>query len=811
MIYWEGKIRSKTQGFDGTYLVTDAVYDQVGRLAYSYSPYFEGSSRTQYVHYDYDDLNRVSVETNLPDNTSTTYAYDPLKITTTKAGQTYEKDFDASGLVTQSIDPGGTIQYVYNAEGKTKQINSPSGNTIIEYDDYGYQSSLQDIDAGTIEYVYNAFGELETQTDAKGNQQTLEYDDIGRVISKSWTGGETITYSYNALNEQIKSITSSSGVKQRFVYDNLNRLQTRVDSINNNNKFTASYSYDTESGDLENALLNNTVSIDYRYNTYGYLNQVSTNSHTVWTATSMNKYGIVDNFTLGNQATTSISYDSYGFVSGIETTKNSTYMQNWDYEFNHTTGNMTSRTGLNSSGNSVEESFTYDDLKRLLTYSIGQNVNTITYDDDGIGNITNKTDVGDYNYTAGVHNVETISDPTTLMSNLPEQEIEYTKFNKVSYIGDFLSTPEDRELTITYGPDEERVKTVYTVDDVVTKTKYFALGQYEKEVDANDNVRELYYISAADGVVAVLERVNSQNNIYYIHNDYLGSYDVISNSDGTVRERYNYDPWGRRRNPDDWSYNNVPTSFFIDRGFTSHEHLDQFGLINMNGRVYDPLIAMFLSPDNNVQASDFTQNFNRYTYCLNNPLIYSDPSGNTIIPIEESGIDFWTWSGGGGSLGSGYSHVDGSWRGASGIHEAGPDIFYYKDEDYGKSSEGGNGTGAYGIYYDNLTGTYRCTNTGEAFTNQEASFLVPIVLGALFGFNSDLESNSLVNSYLVYDWSSSEGTSMTSGTLIWYDGNGNLIAGWNARSGKQKFIINIKWCMGIVKFSFKRQSSRFCS
>jgi len=47
----------------------------------------------------------------------------------------------------------------------------------------------------------------------------------------------------------------------------------------------------------------------------------------------------------------------------------------------------------------------------------------------------------------------------------------------------------------------------------------------------------------------------------------------------------------------------------------------------MNGRLYDPLVARFLSPDNYVQAPDFTQNFNRYTYCLNNPLKYTDPSG----------------------------------------------------------------------------------------------------------------------------------------------------------------------------------------
>jgi RHS repeat-associated protein len=92
---------------------------------------------------------------------------------------------------------------------------------------------------------------------------------------------------------------------------------------------------------------------------------------------------------------------------------------------------------------------------------------------------------------------------------------------------------------------------------------------------------------------------------------------------------YSFDAYGRRRDKDDWSYTltNEP-AFFADRGFTGHEHLDQFGLINMNGRLYDPQVGRFLSPDNYVQSPDFTQSFNRYSYCLNNPLRYTDPSGD---------------------------------------------------------------------------------------------------------------------------------------------------------------------------------------
>ncbi|NCA86836.1 MAG: RHS repeat-associated core domain-containing protein, partial [Clostridia bacterium] len=68
-------------------------------------------------------------------------------------------------------------------------------------------------------------------------------------------------------------------------------------------------------------------------------------------------------------------------------------------------------------------------------------------------------------------------------------------------------------------------------------------------------------------------------------------------------------------------------NFLFARGYTGHEHLDEFGLINMNGRMYDPLLGRMLSPDNYVQAPDNSQNFNRYSYAMNNPLVYTDPDG----------------------------------------------------------------------------------------------------------------------------------------------------------------------------------------
>ena len=76
---------------------------------------------------------------------------------------------------------------------------------------------------------------------------------------------------------------------------------------------------------------------------------------------------------------------------------------------------------------------------------------------------------------------------------------------------------------------------------------------------------------------------------------------------------------------------NLTGTFRFDRGFTGHEHYTDLNIINMNGRLYDPVIARFFSPDNFVQAPDFTQSYNRYSYCLNNPLQYVDPSGESFI------------------------------------------------------------------------------------------------------------------------------------------------------------------------------------
>ena len=112
----------------------------------------------------------------------------------------------------------------------------------------------------------------------------------------------------------------------------------------------------------------------------------------------------------------------------------------------------------------------------------------------------------------------------------------------------------------------------------------------------------------------------------YVLKDHIGSlYATVTNGDV---EYYSFDAWGRDRNHNTLQYDNISTTF--DRGFCMHEHYRDFNLINMNGRLYDPLVGRMLSPDIVIQNPEYSQSYNRYSYCFNNPLRFTDPSGYVV-------------------------------------------------------------------------------------------------------------------------------------------------------------------------------------
>ena len=133
---------------------------------------------------------------------------------------------------------------------------------------------------------------------------------------------------------------------------------------------------------------------------------------------------------------------------------------------------------------------------------------------------------------------------------------------------------------------------------------------------------------------------NSDPGAYYlVYQDQLGSILRVTDTNGadplingtSTAVKMSFDPWGQLRDADTWESSstspmeaaNFPV--WLWRGYTGHEHLTAFSLINMNGRCYDPALGRMLSADNYVQSGGSTQSFNRYSYVMNNPMKYTDP------------------------------------------------------------------------------------------------------------------------------------------------------------------------------------------
>ncbi|MBR6441340.1 MAG: hypothetical protein IKS44_04755, partial [Bacteroidales bacterium] len=290
----------------------------------------------------------------------------------------------------------------------------------------------------------------------------------------------------------------------------------------------------------------------------------------------------------------------------------------------------------------LRETFTYDELDRLDSIWLnGALTGRMAY--DAFGRMTDKMADGQMVFASAQHDYtgpdgqlrpHAISSAEMGGNPFPtaQLDIDYTMFDKVRrmYFGN------EKHLYYTYGHDHQRTWMLGDYPDGSHCEKTYVGGC---EIVKRDGIVSNYtYLSGPLGVFAVVEqRAGYRPRMHYVLKDHLGSWTTVTNAVGQVEQEVSFDAWGTPRDPETWSgeYNNT---LFCDRGFTGHEHLNVFGLINMNGRCYDPVMSTFLSVDNYVQCPDFSQNFNRYAYCYNNPLKYTDPSGEELCTLAVLGI-----------------------------------------------------------------------------------------------------------------------------------------------------------------------------
>jgi RHS repeat-associated protein len=159
---------------------------------------------------------------------------------------------------------------------------------------------------------------------------------------------------------------------------------------------------------------------------------------------------------------------------------------------------------------------------------------------------------------------------------------------------------------------------------------------YEKRVATDGTESHVMYVLAGGDVKAqiVVDGASGDPQIDYLMRDHLGS--VTKAGGNGVWPDMRFDPYGGRiaTTPPPTPISESPSSR-VRLGFTGQEEDDDLGLVNMNGRIYDPAIARFLTPDPLVSMHSPSQSWNRYSYAENSPLRFVDPSG--FDPQDGSG------------------------------------------------------------------------------------------------------------------------------------------------------------------------------
>ncbi|WP_198666927.1 FG-GAP-like repeat-containing protein [Taibaiella helva] len=661
--------RVAVTGYNGQMIFVDDRYDSKGQLARRSNPYFEGTTLQNSI-FGYDNYGRRTYH-NIPGGNNTTYAYalvgdKYITTATNAAGQAQKTYMDKSGRIVAAEDNGGMLEYIYHSSGNKKMttLNGVAVETI-EYDDLGRQKKKTDPNYGSFEYAYNVYDEMISQKDPKGVTYTFTYNELGALKDK--TGPEGVyTYTYNtaAAGPSCGKMTMLTGPGATHNYNHgLGSKVNFEEQITGSLSFKTQYTYDIY-GRLKSTIYPNNATVEYTYNENdGSLAAIGKPGATygtpmgplpayMYSVVNKNAFGQVTTSGYQSQFTSgplgvipfsfksTQSFDTYGYLTGQSTiiqgsnTSPAVTLRNFGYQIQPATGNLSWRKDYKYN---LQEDFSYDDLNRL-TVAQGQVTGpfpammvtqTVDYTPDQNGNIWKKSDAGTFAYDQA-NRVSEISPYVNIPS--VEQNLTYTPFRMVATIAEGNSN-----AAFAYWADGERSKMDIYQNNVLQKTKYYAQN-FEKEIDAiTGSVRERTYVYGPEGtLVAILERKDGVDRTYYVSTDHLGSITQIFDESGTIVEEKSFDAWGRARDPQTWAALAVtgPGNGW-DRGYTAHEHLPQFGLINMNGRIYDPLLGRMLGPDPFIMGQDNTQGYNRYTYALNNPLRYTDPSGHfvAVVPL----------------------------------------------------------------------------------------------------------------------------------------------------------------------------------
>lgn len=617
-----GRLTTTTDPLGG---VTSLAYDAVGHLV----------ERT-------DALGRV-----------TKYEYDaagrPLR-TTFADGGIETRTYDAAGRLTAVVDPSGrTTDLAYDASGRLTAVTDPLGHrTLHDYDGATPPSSVTDANGNRTRYAYDGRGQRTEIRYPGGAVERATFDVAGRLATRTNARGETIAYVYDALGRMTRQ-TLPGGAVETFTYTVDGHLATITDA-----RGTTRIDRDLVTRRITRVTEPDGRYVRYEYDLAGNRTMLAhaelpgaAESRTTYQYDAGNRLVRVD----GPDYTTSYGYDAVGNLTSSHKTNNShgffTYdardrvvrvdhrlgapsIASMDYTLD-AAGNRRAVRFLD--GSRVE--YDYDAAHRLTAeryFDIGgAALGRIDYGYDPAGNLVSRSGLlGDAAFTYNADNQlvagagatythDAAGNLTTVQSPAGTTTLEWDARGRLTR----FAPPGRPETRYTYDYAGVRVSKdgpAGLVKFLVDRAAPSGLEQVLRESNGDGATLRQYVYgprrqSRVEGDV-----------IAYEHPDALGSIRLLTNQFSGVTDRFDYSAYGILT-----AHTGASAHAY---GFAGEYEDEESGLYYLRARYYDPALGRFISRDPAEGWPEQPLSQHKYAYALDNPLVWTDPSGRVPTMAE---------------------------------------------------------------------------------------------------------------------------------------------------------------------------------
>jgi len=600
-------------------------------------------------HYTYDDKHRkLSTTDPLGNVRQWTYDEHGNKLSETRPDNGITQfQYDGRNRLTQTTDPAGhaTRMTYDNADNLLTLQDARNNVYTFGYDALNRKTSLTYPDTSHEDYTYDAVGNVATYTTRARQVKTSAYDNRNRETGFDWNDGtDAVAQTYDAAGRLLTLENNASLLS--YTYDDANQLTSETQQIKPDQAVMSfSFSYDDD-GQRTTMSEPSGDEVAYHYTARGQVSEILDGSPLADYIYDLNgnrmSRSIADNAT-----ETDYSYDDANRLLTVDHRQGQSSFARFDYNYN-AVGNRTSRQSTVNNQPSTD----------LYGYDAVDQVTEVKYNFDAGTNMSDR-DVS-YNYDvvgnrSGTNGVtDSVSGNTSYASNNLNQYIAFGA-GSPQYDGNgnlTMAVGGGADWTYQYDAQNRLVSAsrggiqwAFAYDGrnrCVSRTRtqlgppgpnifattYFYYENWNLiEESANGGNTARYIHGTQSDEILKSSTVNEE---FYYHQDALGSTIAVTDGDGNVIERYQYDVYGA---PSFFDSNaqSLNSSVIGNRFlFTGREYLSEMKLYDYRDRIYSAQFGRLLQTD---RLGFGGGDINLYRYVTNNPIKYIDPSGDGVSDI----------------------------------------------------------------------------------------------------------------------------------------------------------------------------------